>query len=38
MDLLEKFHEDLVVDMELERIRSLKGIDDEINKYSIKEY
>jgi hypothetical protein len=32
MHLLEKFPEEIVQDMELERIRILKGIEEEINK------
>lgn len=33
MHLLEKFPEELVQDIELERIRTLKGIEEEINKF-----
>ena len=35
MHLLEKFHEEIVQDPELERIKSLKGIEEDINKFSL---
>ena len=32
MNLVEKMHEELVQDPELEKMKNLKGIDEEINK------
>ena len=37
MNLVEKMHEELVQDPELEKMKNLKGIDEEINKYLFRE-
>lgn len=33
MHLVDKFHEDLVKEPDLDRVRTLKGIEEEINKF-----